>query len=65
MKIKSLAVVAEEHAVATAIVKRLDVAHHSHELAMDPWPNTLTIANALSADSRPLLDWSGSDLSSA
>jgi hypothetical protein len=65
VKVKTLTFVAQKHAVATSIVKRLDVAPDPHELAMDPWPNTLTIANALSADSRPLLDWSGRDRSSA
>ena len=36
VKVEPLTLVAEQHAVAATIVKGLDVAHDSHELAMDP-----------------------------
>jgi hypothetical protein len=65
VKIQVLALVTKEYTVAATIVKRLDDAQHTHEEAMEPWPKMLTMANALSADSRPLLVSSGIDRSSA
>jgi len=56
VKVQALTIVTKEGAIASTIVEGLNHSLHSHGVAMDPWPNTLTMANALSADSRPLLD---------
>ncbi len=65
VKVKTLSVVTQQHAIAATIVEGLNDADDPHGLWRELWLNTLTIASALSADSRPLFDSSGSERSRA